>query len=188
MKLHFIRHADTGVMERMQKPEDGLSDEGFKQAELLADRLSGVDLGAIYTSPYQRALLTAKVVAEKFPSLELRVDERLKEIPLWVSPADIQDDTKDEYSEVKRLLDAAQGGMLEFLEEVKARHAGEEIAVVTHGNLIRATVGALLKMPLTSIVRLMVSYTSVTTFKWVNDPLVPFFLLEGFNDTGRLED
>lgn len=188
MKLYLTRHADTGLVERAQKPGDDLSEKGFKQAQALAERFTKVELGGIYTSPYQRALSTAKVVVDKFPNLEPQVDERLKEIPLWVSPADLQDDSKEEYNEAKKLLDATQSGVLEFLEEIKARHMDKQVLVVAHGNLIRATVGALLRMPLTSIARLTVNHTSVTTFEWVDDEVLPFYLLHTFNDTGHLND
>lgn len=187
MQLHFVRHASTGVTERSLKPEDDLSGGGFRQASRLAARFAGVAIAAIYASPYQRALSTAGVLAGEFPGLELRVDERLKEIPLWASPADVQDDTKKQYLESKALLETTQSGALGFLEEVREEHAGEQVVVVAHGNFIRATVGVLLKMPLESVVRLTVDHTSITTFEWVDDGVLPFYLLHRFNDTAHLE-
>lgn len=188
MRLYLVRHADTGIVERVQKPEDGLSKNGFEQARALAGRARFLDVSAIYSSPYQRALSTARVVARQFTALEIQTDERLKEIPLWVSPVDLRDDTQQEYSEVKELLDVAQSGVLEFLDELCVRYTEKNILVVAHGNLIRATVGVLLKMPLESVVRLTVNHASITTFGWVNDPILPFYLLHGFNDTAHLED
>src|SRR5690606_8081501 len=54
--------------------EHGLSDgplspRGRRQAALLADRLSGVHLDAVWHSPLRRAAETADIVAERLPAV-----------------------------------------------------------------------------------------------------------------------
>lgn len=66
--LYLVRHgehvdAEHGLV-------DGpLSARGRRQAELIADRLSGVPLDAVWHSPLVRAAETARTVAERLPSL-----------------------------------------------------------------------------------------------------------------------
>ncbi len=66
--LYLVRHgehldAEHGLL-------DGpLSPRGRRQAELLADRLSGVPLTNVWHSPLERAAETARAVAERLPSV-----------------------------------------------------------------------------------------------------------------------
>lgn len=192
MLLYFIRHAETGTVEDEQRPEDDLSPMGIKQAQALSERLSRADIQAIYSSPYQRAISTARVLMKEFPDLSMQVDQRLREIPLWVSPASLRGDSPQEYRKEHAVLNKAREHLLEFIKEIKTKYGKTPkdhpvVAVITHGNLIRATVGLLLEMPLNSIVRLSVDHTSISVFEWVADPVSPFFLLRRFNDTAHLE-
>ena len=67
--IYLVRHGEH------QDAEHGLADghlsaRGRRQAELLADRLSGVPLDAVWHSPLERAAQTAHAVAERLPSIE----------------------------------------------------------------------------------------------------------------------
>lgn len=67
--IYLVRHGEH------QDAEHGLTDghlsaRGRRQAELLADRLSGVPLDAVWHSPLERAAQTAHAVAERLPSIE----------------------------------------------------------------------------------------------------------------------
>lgn len=59
MKLLIIRHADPDY------EADSLTEQGFKEAELLSKKLSGMDIRAFYVSPLGRAKATAKPTLEK---------------------------------------------------------------------------------------------------------------------------
>lgn len=59
MKLIFIRHADPDYA------IDSLTQKGWKEAELLADRISKLDVKEFYVSPLGRARDTANVVLKK---------------------------------------------------------------------------------------------------------------------------
>lgn len=66
--LYLVRHGEH------QDAEHGLADgplspRGRRQAALLADRLSGVPLSAVWHSPLRRAAETAETVAERLPSV-----------------------------------------------------------------------------------------------------------------------
>lgn len=67
--IYLVRHGEH------QDAEHGLTDghlsaRGRRQAELLADRLSGVPLDAVWHSPLERAAQTAHAVAQRLPSIE----------------------------------------------------------------------------------------------------------------------
>jgi len=66
--IYLVRHGEH------QDAEHGLQDgplstRGQRQANLIADRLSGVPLDAVWHSPLERAAETARIVAERMPSI-----------------------------------------------------------------------------------------------------------------------
>lgn len=66
--LYLVRHGEH--LDAEHGLEDGpLSPRGRRQAELLADRLSGVPLGAVWHSPLERAAETARAVSERLPAV-----------------------------------------------------------------------------------------------------------------------
>lgn len=67
--IYLVRHGEHQHAEHGL--EDGpLSPRGVRQAALLADRLSGVPLDAVWHSPLVRATETAKILAERMPAIE----------------------------------------------------------------------------------------------------------------------
>ena len=161
----LIRHGDTGIDAREQEPDDPLSAEGRKSVARLAQELRKVwPITAIYASPYRRALETAEILAE---GESLRIDNRLREIPLWASPNDLlEDETRLELMES---LVQAQDGVQEILEDIEDNFSGKTVALVCHGNIIRATLSLALKMSLESVVRLATQTASVTILERVDD-------------------
>ncbi|MEM9217415.1 MAG: histidine phosphatase family protein [Cyanobacteria bacterium P01_F01_bin.150] len=85
LTLLFIRHAESvgNQQHRMQGHADyELSEQGWKQAECLAQRLT-VEFcvpTCVYSSPIRRAKQTAQVILQHLPSqVSLAYDDRLKE-------------------------------------------------------------------------------------------------------------
>lgn len=65
MKLYIVRHGETewnriGKLQGWQNSD--LTEEGIKNAIKLGERLKDVDFSHIYTSPQNRALITAKYI------------------------------------------------------------------------------------------------------------------------------
>jgi broad specificity phosphatase PhoE len=80
MSLWIARHGnrmdlvDPGWKLAAERPHDPpLSEDGFEQAEELAERLAREDIGHLYASPFIRALQTATPVAEAL-DLPIRVE------------------------------------------------------------------------------------------------------------------
>ena len=186
IKFLLIRHGETGIEEKAQKSADSLSEEGVRQAKKLAEQVKHFSIKSVYSSPYQRALQTAEMIASVYaPTLVPIMDDRLVEIGLWVNPLDLRDDISSEYTKGFAVLSEAQEGVGELLRELRERHKDEVVALVCHGNLIRVIVGYVLKMNLESIVRLKVDLASISILEWVDEG---YFRLALFNDTSHLKN
>ncbi|MGB4138104.1 MAG: histidine phosphatase family protein [Microbacterium sp.] len=67
--IYLVRHGEHQDAEH--GIDDGpLSPRGQRQAELIADRLSGLPLDAVWHSPLLRAAETARAVAARLPSVD----------------------------------------------------------------------------------------------------------------------
>ena len=74
--IYLVRHGEH------QDAEHGLADgplsaRGRRQAELIADRLSGLPLDAVWHSPLLRANETARAIAERIPAVEMQASALL---------------------------------------------------------------------------------------------------------------
>ncbi|WP_203135732.1 histidine phosphatase family protein [Microbacterium sp. JZ31] len=66
--IYLVRHGEQ--LDAEHGMEDGpLSPRGRRQAELIADRLSGIPLERVCHSPLVRATDTARIIAERLPSV-----------------------------------------------------------------------------------------------------------------------
>ncbi|MGB4658254.1 MAG: histidine phosphatase family protein, partial [Mobilitalea sp.] len=74
MKLIFVRHGDPDYK------NDYLTDKGFREAGLLADRLTKLNIRDFYSSPLGRAKATAKVTLDRLDR-EAVVYDWLQEFP-----------------------------------------------------------------------------------------------------------
>ena len=129
-------------------PEKGknvsnLTARGVKHAEVLAAKLKKIKISAIYASPYRRTKAAADIVA-KVTGGEVVLDDRLREVNCGIfnwrpviehkkffsEPGDEFTKTPPEgenLSEVRRRV-------FEFLRDINARHEGENILIVGHGD------------------------------------------------------
>jgi broad specificity phosphatase PhoE len=67
--LYLVRHGEQQDAEH-GLPDGPLSARGVRQAQAIADRLSGVPFSGAWTSPLQRAQETARIMTERLPALE----------------------------------------------------------------------------------------------------------------------
>jgi broad specificity phosphatase PhoE len=81
--VYLIRHSDV---ENPQSVLYGhlegfpLSELGRRRAEALAERLAGSGIGRIISSPLERALETARIIASQLPEeVEIEIDPELRE-------------------------------------------------------------------------------------------------------------
>lgn len=81
MRIYLVRHGETGhnAKKLYMGPNEPLSKEGKKQAQVLADRLKTLPIDLILASPYERTKQTAKIIKDTIKK-NLEVEEDLKEI------------------------------------------------------------------------------------------------------------
>ncbi|MEN3027962.1 MAG: phosphoserine phosphatase PspA [Aquificaceae bacterium] len=165
VKLYIIRHAESqwnpiGRYQGLLDPE--LSERGVEQAKRLGEYFKSVELDAIYSSPLKRTKDTALQVA-RVRGLEVLPEERVLEIDHGVWSGLLVEEVQKRFPEqFRQWMEEPQkvsfeGGeslqqvyerVSSFLEEVKERHWGQSVAVVSHTVPIRAMFCSLLKVDL----------------------------------------
>lgn len=151
--LLLIRHGETewNSAARIQGFRDiGLSERGRRQAQVLARHLAEQRLDAVYASDLSRAVQTAEPLAHQ-RALELRIDARLKERSFGLfegsTYAEAEARWPHEYAIWRQrdpahalpggesFLDARQRVLASLADIVRA-HAGQTVAIVTHGGVL----------------------------------------------------
>lgn len=145
--IGFVRHGVTAWNKegRAQGSSDiPLDGEGIETAERVAERLSNEQWDVIYTSHLQRAKKTAEIIAEKMPDVELVEDSRLREIGGGMVEGTTEAERIEKWGEDWRQQDmgfetqeAILSRGMESLEEIKKKHAGKRVLVVSHGSFIK---------------------------------------------------
>ena len=148
--IGFVRHGVTAWNKegRAQGSSDiPLDDEGIQMAEHVANRLAAEPWDVIYTSHLSRAKKTAEIIAERKPTIELFVDDRLRELGGGQVEGTTEAERIDKWGKSWRELDLgfelhedliARG--MAFIEDVKTKHPSQRVLVVSHGSFIRRLV------------------------------------------------
>jgi len=160
-RLYLARHGATQLTaEDKFSGADGveLSDEGRGQARSLGDRLIAEQISAVFSSPYSRALDTAKSIASAC-NVPIETRDGLREISHghWegLARADVERRFADEYSAwaMDPFTFAPKDGesgvavlarALPVIREIVTRHEGQQVAVVSHKATIRLIMCSLL--------------------------------------------
>lgn len=143
--IHLIRHGDVHNPDQVlygRLPNFRLSELGRKQAAGAAEAMRERPLAALFASPQQRAQETASIIIDHHPHLEIRTEPRVDEIhsPHQGSPLsklaelgwDLYNDIDDSYEQPAHILQRTR----DFIADVRRDCTGEEIAAVTHGDVI----------------------------------------------------
>lgn len=194
-RVYLVRHGQTIWNQEMKyqgHTDVELTDEGIYQAKLLAGRLSGESLSAIYASDLQRAYVTAEAVARRC-GLSVTQDQALREIcfgewegltyagikerwnhpakDFFTHPADTHIPGGEQFSEMQDRVCAA---LLRIIQQ----HPGQAIGIVSHGGAIRAILCRMLRMNLNDMwsirqdntaVNILDCYTDRTIVTLIND-------------------
>lgn len=197
-ELILARHGETewNVEEVFRGQIDlELNQTGAKQAELLAESLSGVKIEAIYSSPLKRALKTAEAIARRhkfkvqtspgltdcdfgdWQGLSLReVKDRYRKLyQQWVeSPQLVQIPGGESLDEVReRALGVVNG--------VTAKHTGA-VVLVSHRVVNKVLICALLGLDNSHFWNIRQDVCGTTLFSYENGR----FVLTRHNDTSYL--
>ncbi|MBI4304381.1 MAG: histidine phosphatase family protein, partial [Chloroflexi bacterium] len=173
----------------------GLNERGRKQAELLAEYLSESKLEAVYSSPLQRALVTARAIASHH-NLEVIVSPglidfdfgqwqglSLREVRLKYAELYHEWTTHPERVKIPggETLDAIRERAMEVVEEVVAKHKGT-VVLVSHRVVNKVLILALLGLDNSHFWNIKQDTCGISIFSYENRR----FVLTRHNDTSFL--
>lgn len=147
--LHLVRHGEVHNPHKIlygRLPRFGLSTNGRRQARETAQFLADRPLRAVFASPLLRARQTAAEIQARHPHLRLRIDQRLNEVHTIFEgvPGDQIDRKRGDiytgvpvpFEQPADIFNRVHG----FVRYVRRRFAGEQVAAVSHGDVIVFTV------------------------------------------------
>jgi len=195
----LLRHGQTpmSVQKRYAGRSDvPLTDIGVAQAAAAAKRLAQAGVGAIMTSPLQRAVQTAEEVAavtglpvvtdEGFRETDFGAWEGLtfaevrerwpSEMTAWLADSAVAPPGGESLAEVSERVTAA-------LHRLLADRKGQTILIVSHVTPIKTLVAAAVLAPPPALYRMHLDVAALCEIDWYADgPAV----LRSFNDTAHL--
>jgi probable phosphoglycerate mutase len=152
-QIIIVRHGQTewnikGI--RQGYLDSPLTAKGMAQAKALGQRLAREEFTALYSSDLGRAVQTAQEIAN-VTGHEILMDARLRERHLGIFQGLNAEEIMEKHPEERRALRSQGPGYvipggesmvqqvernLACLNELAARHEGEQIVVVTHGGVV----------------------------------------------------
>lgn len=149
LHLILVRHGETewNHQRRYQGQSDiPLSELGKRQAELVAQRLDGHPIEAIYASDLKRAWETASIISEKC-GLEISPEPRLRELKFGILEGLTFEEAEEKYPEMisawledfnhtpqgAETIDQFHARIVSLLEHLKRNHEGQVVLLVGHG-------------------------------------------------------
>jgi len=198
--LILVRHAQTdwNVNGRyMGWTDEGLNEEGWRQAGVVARRLDRWPISAVFSSPLKRAVSTAEAIAGPH-SLPVETAEDLGEMRIGDWEGMLAGDIAARYPELWKTWRANPGDFRmpggESLGEVRQRAVrafdrmmdgseGKMVLAVTHDVVVRLLVAHCLGVSEDIYRRLEVGNASMTVIGRTGDSL----RLRVLNDMGHLE-
>jgi len=197
-RLYLVRHGQVadGHTHRYHGNNDiGLSPEGKRQLQRLAQELASVPLAAVYASDLRRSREGADCLGQE-RQLEPQVIPEFREIHFGVweglSFAEIAEHYPEELE--GRFRDLAgyripggeslrdlQNRALPCLQEILARHPGQSLALVAHAGVNRVILCDALNLPLDNIFRLDQNYGCLNIIDYFPDFTVVRLINGGVN-------
>lgn len=175
--LFLVRHAVTshtghkltGWMEGVP-----LSDEGRKQAEMAAEGLAHLSFDAIYSSPIERTLETARAIADR-QAARVKVRKGLGEVEYgaWTNRS-LKTLAKTKlWEQVQRFPSAArfpdgeslrevQSRAISEIERIVAEHPKGKVCCVSHGDVIKLIAAHYLGVHIDLYQRIVIGPASVS--------------------------
>jgi broad specificity phosphatase PhoE len=146
--IHLVRHGlvhNPTEVHYGRLPRFRLSEEGQRQAAAAAKALGKKPIVAVYSSPLLRARQTAQAILAHHPQLKLHRTPLLLEISTpWDGTLisqmiardwDLYSNNVPPYEQPEHIAARAR----RFLDGVRARHAGQQVVAVSHGDVIAFT-------------------------------------------------
>lgn len=201
MRLYLVRHGETESNRlglALGRDDVPLNERGLRQAGQVAGALAGESLAAVYSSPLQRTLNTARAIAEGH-GLEVGVEERLIEmeigeveglpfaevrsrypdfLEMWASP---ERPTRP-MPGGERLLDVQERAW-SAVNDLAGRYGDGAVAAVTHNFVILSLLARVLGIELAQFRRLRHSVGAIAELEFSPEGVMVVRL----NDTCHLQ-
>ncbi|MFG3349815.1 histidine phosphatase family protein [Streptomyces sp. NPDC048018] len=200
--LILVRHgrstANTSGVLAGRTPGVALDERGAEQAAALPERLAGVPLAAVVTSPLQRCRETVRPLLDARPGLPLHVEDRINECDYgdWSGRklAELMDEPLMGVVQAHASAAGFPGGesmramqaravdaVRDWNARIEAEHGEDAVyAMCSHGDIVKAIVADALGLHLDLFQRIQVDPCSVTVIRYTR--LRPFLVRLG--DTG----
>jgi alpha-ribazole phosphatase len=198
LHLLLVRHGETkwNAQRRYQGQSDvPLSAFGRRQAELVAGRLAGKNIDAVYASDLKRAWETAQIVAEK-NGLQVISEPRLRELKFGVLEGLTFDEAQEQYPEMinawledfnrppegGETIDVFNARVVSLLNDLKAKHDEQTVLLVAHGGPLSEILRVVLELSREKRWYLEMENTSLSEVLIAED----YVSLKRLNDTCHL--
>jgi len=175
--LLLVRHAlNDWVGDKLAgwTPDVHLNDKGRAQAEALAGRLADRPITAVYSSPLERAVETAQIIAGPH-NIEVQIRESVGEVRYgeWTGQS-LKDLAKEDAWRVVQFYPSGarfpggeairemQARAVAALDDIVAAHPSEAVLVVSHADVIKAALAHYVGLHLDLFQRLVVSPASLS--------------------------
>ena len=201
-EIYLIRHTQAeGNHYRMMQGhwDGGVTALGRRQIDALAERMKGEKIDAVYSSNMYRTNATAEAIT-RYHAVPLYMDSRLKEINMGSWEAKFFGNichshpeeaalflSKPQFWQVEGSENYAQvsGRAYAALLDIANKHAGESVAVVSHGVTVRCMLSSALNIPLERLEELPIcKNTAVSKLIFENGS----FSAEYINDYRHIEN
>lgn len=185
-RVWLIRHGEPCLEARGRcygQLDVELSAEGRRQMEVVADKLSHEPISVIYSSPRQRAMESAAILAIALHH-PVRADEHFREIDFGDFEGQRYDDIARQYPEIYRQwmthptetqfpngesFRQMQQRVIAAAHSLYDRHRGKTIAIVSHGGVNRILLANALGIPNANIFRIAQRYGAINMVKLIGD-------------------
>lgn len=183
-RILLVRHAptpETGDRLTGRAPGVSLDRQGRQAARAVADALAGLEVEAVYSSPIERTMETAAIVAgphEMQPVVDpglIEMDfggwtgqtlESLRRLKAWKSvqmtPSRFRFPNGESFAE-------AQHRSVASVERIAGTHAGKTVVAVSHSDIIKLVIAHYLGQALDLFQRLRISTASVSELRFDGD-------------------
>lgn len=179
-RILLVRHAptpETGNCLTGRTPGVSLGGRGKKDAEAAAAALAGLEAAAVYTSPIERTLETAQIIARPH-GLSPIIDQGLIEIDFgaWTGQPFEALEATELWKTVQRRPSrvrfpggesfvSAQVRAVESIERIAEAHSGQTAVAVSHCDVIKLILSHFLGQPLDLFQRIHIDTASVSDLR-----------------------
>lgn len=198
MNIYLIRHGRQ--CSRLCNVDEDLSEEGRLQSDLAGRRLASKSIEAVYSSHLIRAVKTAEIANGRW-NVKHNIKQELREISYGNMEGMADEEIAVTFADFKKEQERMEndlpypGGecagdvikrVMPVFEEIAAE-GYKNVAVVTHGGVIRAVTAAFLHMEPKNyrILGSSLENCSITEVRW--NEASRRFSVERFNDYAHLE-